>query len=67
MFPKAYFCNELFAPRYFPKVGAGVAPVTTHHGGGSLPDDVSPFLKLERIIIYDDEDLLLLGMEFFDD
>lgn len=21
MFPRAYFCNRMFAPRYFPKVG----------------------------------------------
>lgn len=28
MFPTRYFGNRMFAPRYWPKVGASPAPVT---------------------------------------
>lgn len=28
MFPTAYFADRMFAPRYFPKVGAAPAPST---------------------------------------
>lgn len=28
MFPVRYFCNEAFAPRYFPKIGQDAAATT---------------------------------------
>lgn len=36
MFPVRFFCNSMFAPRFFPKVGSGSGPTPSYPGESTL-------------------------------